>query len=206
MPFAPDRPLPHTFRTLHAPLVPETDYSLSARPGWLRLYGGQTLSSHHKQTLFARRWQHFTFTAETKIDFAPQNFQQVAGLVLFYDICNWIYAYVTWDEVQNTRILRILRCDCKDFSYGSEAVSLPQGEVVLKVWVNRAQAQFFYKADGGWQPLGGPQPADHLSDDYVETRRGRCAFTGAMVGICAQDMDAHRSHADFAYFNYGEER
>lgn len=201
--FAPDRPLPHTFKTLRTPLVPETDYSLSARPGWLRLYGGQRLSSHHKQTLFARRWQYFTFTAETKIDFAPQNFQQVAGLVLFYDTGNWIYAYVTWDEVQNTRILR---CDCKDFSYGSEAVSLPQGEVVLKVRVNRAQAQFFYKADGGWQPLGGPQPADHLSDDYVETRRGRCAFTGAMVGICAQDMDAHRSHADFAYFTYGEER
>lgn len=65
--------------------------------------------------------------------------------------------------------------------------------------VNGAEAQFYYKADGGWQPLGGVQPADHLSDDYVETRRGRCAFTGAMVGICAQDMDAHQSHADFAF-------
>ena len=48
--------------------------------------------------------------------------------------------------------------------------------------------------------------ADHLSDDYVETRRGRCAFTGTMVGICAQDMDAHQSHADFACFDYAEQR
>ena len=204
--FAPDKELPHTFKTLRTPLTPETDYSLTARPGWLRLYGGQTLSSHHKQTLFARRWQHFAFTAKTKIDFAPQNFQQVAGLVLFYDTCNWIYAYITWDERLNARTLQIMRCDFKDFTYGSEVVPLPDGEISLKVCVNGAEAQFYYRADGDWQPLGDVQPADHLSDDYVETRRGRCAFTGAMVGICAQDMDAHQSHADFAIFDYEEQR
>lgn len=204
--FAPDKELPHTFKTLRTPLTPETDYSLTARPGWLRLYGGQTLSSHHKQTLFARRWQHFAFTAKTKIDFAPQNFQQVAGLVLFYDTCNWIYAYITWDERLNARTLQIMRCDFKDFTYGSEVVPLPDGEISLKVCVNGAEAQFYYRADGDWQPLGDVQPADHLSDDYVETRRGRCAFTGAMVGICAQDMDAHQSHADFAFFDYEEQR
>ena len=186
--FAPDKDLPHTFKTLRTPLTPETDYSLTARPGWLRLYGGQTLSSHHKQTLFARRWQHFAFTAATKIDFAPQNFQQVAGLVLFYDTCNWIYAYITWDERINARTLQIMRCDFKDFTYGSEAVPLPDGEISLKVCVNGAEAQFYYKADGGWQPLGDVQPADHLSDDYVETRRGRCAFTGAMVYATMRGM------------------
>ena len=204
--FAPDKGLPPTFKTLRTPLAPESDYSLTARPGWLRLYGGQTLSSHHKQTLFARRWQHFAFTAKTKIDFAPQNFQQVAGLVLFYDTCNWIYAYITWDERLNARTLQILRCDCKDFTYGSKAIPLPNGEISLKVCVNGAEAQFYYIADGDWQPLGDVQPAGHLSDDYVETRRGRCAFTGAMVGICAQDMDAHQSHADFAFFDYEEQR
>lgn len=126
--------------------------------------------------------------------------------MLFYDTCNWIYAYITWDERINARTLQIMRCDFKDFTYGSEAVSLPDGEISLKVCVNGAEAQFYYKADDGWQPLGGVQPADHLSDDYVETRRGRCAFTGAMVGICAQDMDAHHSHADFACFDYEEQR
>ena len=99
-----------------------------------------------------------------------------------------------------------MRCDFKDFTYGSEVVPLPDGEISLKVCVNGAEAQFYYRADGDWQPLGDVQPADHLSDDYVETRRGRCAFTGAMVGICAQDMDAHQSHADFAFFDYEEQR
>lgn len=198
--------LPPSFKTLRAPLTAEQDYSLTERPGWLRLYGGQSLSSHHKQTLFARRWQSFTFCAETKIDFYPQNFQQIAGLVLFYDTCNWIYAYITWDEEANARTLQILRCDFKDFTYGGEAITLsPQESVYLKVTVDHAQAQFFYKTDGTkWFPLGVVQPADHLSDDYIEERRGRCAFTGAMVGICAQDMDIHRSYADFSYFTYKE--
>ena len=52
---------------------------------------------------------------------------------------------------------------------------------------------------------GAVQPADHLSDDYIEQRRGRCAFTGAMVALCAQDMDAHRSFADFGGFAYREQ-
>lgn len=199
-----DGPLPPSFKTLRQPLTAEVDYSLTARPGWLRLYGGQSLSSHHRQTLFARRWESFCFAAETKLDFAPQNFQQTAGLVLFYDTCNWMYAFVTWDEEKNTRILQILRCDNKDFSYGSEAVPLADGEVTLEVTVERETAQFRFAQNGAWQALGGPQPADHLSDDYIETRRGRCAFTGAMVSICAQDMDVHRSFADFAYFDYQE--
>ena len=204
--FAPETPLPPSFKTLRMPLAAERDYSLTARPGWLRLWGGQTLSSHHRQTLFARRWQHFAFTAETTLDFAPQNFQQVAGLVLFYDTCNWIYAYVTWDERQNARVLRVLRCDYKAFAYGSGAVPLPAGAVDLRVQVDGAAAQFYWRAQGapGWRTLGGVQPADHLSDDYIEQRRGRCAFTGAMVGICAQDMDAHRSFADFRGFRYRE--
>lgn len=42
--------------------------------------------------------------------------------MLFYDTCNWIYAYITWDERVNARTLQILRCDFKDFTYGSEAV------------------------------------------------------------------------------------
>lgn len=205
--FSPDAPLPPSLKTLRGPLTPERDYSLTARPGWLRLFGGQTLSSHHKQTLFARRWQSHCFTAQTTLDFSPRNFQQTAGLALFYDTCNWMYACVTWDETRGTRIARVLRCDNKDFSYGSEAMPLPDGPVTLSVRVARDKARFFCAAAGAADtPLGGEQPADHLSDDYIEQRRGRCAFTGAMIALCAQDMDAHCSYADFSGLTYTESR
>lgn len=38
----------------------------------------------------------------------------------------------------------------------------------------------------------------------METRWGRCTFTGASAGICAQYMDGHCSHGDFAQFTYQE--
>lgn len=203
--FSPERPLPPSFKTLRGPLEPERDYSLTARPGWLRLYGGQSLSSHHRQSLFARRWQSFHFAASVTLDFAPQNFQQLAGLALFYDTCNWIYALVTYSEEAKSRTLQILRCDNNEFSYGSDAAVLPDGPITLVAEVDQAEAQFYYRTGtSGWNTLGESQPADHLSDDYIETRRKRCAFTGAMVGLCAQDMDAHRSYADFANFIYRE--
>lgn len=197
------------------------DYSLVARPGWLRLFGKQSLVSLDKQTLFARRWEHFDFDAETLLDFTPANFQQTAGLVLFYDTDDWIYASVSFDSEQtDRRILRVGIWEKRQYSYGSDAVELDESTPVrLKVEVRGAVARFFwayapadgtFAADGAepdWQPLGGEQHADHISDDYVEeTHPGFCAFTGAMVGICAQDMDAHRSHADFAYFDYREVR
>ena len=195
------------------------DYSLVARPGWLRLYGKQSLASLDKQTLFARRWEAFDFDAETLLDFTPANFQQLAGLILFYDTDNWIYAYVTFDDEQSDqRILRVVRHDRTGTVYGSDPVALDSSTPVrLKVEVRHDKARFFWTAATAadasdvadtvpdWQPLGGDQPADHISDDYVEeTHKGYCAFTGAMVGICSQDMDAHTSHADFRYFDYRE--
>ena len=78
--------------------------------------------------------------------------KQVAGLVLFYDTFNWIYAYITWDERINARTLQILRCDYKDFTYGSKAIPLPDGEISLKVCVNGAEAQFC----SGQSAIGSP--------------------------------------------------
>lgn len=223
-----------SFKTLRTALEAERDYSLTAHRGWLRLYGGQSLRSLHRQSLLARRWEAFDFDAETTIDADPKNFQQMAGLILFYDTNNWIYACLTFDtEVSERRIVQVLRCENDALAYGCEAVDAGSGPIVLKVEVRHDTARFYYapaqlvdgslvgpaaamlgavetgagsRGDVDWLPLGGDQPADHISDDYVERNlNGRgLAFTGAMVGICAQDMDAHRSYADFSYFDYKE--
>lgn len=208
-----DPAIPPSLKTLRTALTAERDYSLTVRPGWLRLYGGQSLRSQHKQSLFARRWEHFDFDAETVIDFDPKNFQQMAGLILYYDTENWIYACITFDtEGIDTRVLQILRCDHEELEYGCEQVELPGNDPVkLHVEVRGAEARFSYALvdEAGdaseLRPLGDVQPADHISDDYVERSIKGCAFTGAMLGICAQDMDAHGSHADFAYLDYEEQ-
>ncbi len=178
--------------------------SLTERPGYLRLYGEQCIASLHRQTMVARRWQSYTFRAETAMQFAPENFQQMAGLVLYYTTENWMYAYVSYEEGVG-RILNLLTCDLRISKAPAQFVTIPEEveTIYLAVDVDRENAQFSYSFDGkDYCGLGPVLPADHLSDDYIEQKD--LVFTGAFVGMCAQDMDRQKSYADFAYFHYIE--
>lgn len=196
--------LPAYFKTLRAPL--NERMSLTKRKGYVRLYGNESLSSLHEQSLIARRWQNYHFRVETQMDFQPQNFQQSAGLILFYDTDNWCYLFSSYDEEKQARYLQVEIADIGHFRYLSKPIVIKNNiEIKLAVTVEREQAQFYYQEDGQseWQIIGAVYQADHLSDDYIKAN-GKLAFTGAMVGICAQDFDAHRSYADFKYFDYQE--
>ena len=49
-----------------------------------------------------------------------------------------------------------------------------------------------------WIPLGGPLDATLLTDENTG------GFSGAFVGICCQDLNGTRIHADFDWFEYAE--
>ena len=85
------------FQTLRIPL-PEDTLSLKDRPGHLRLCGRQSLTSAFLQAHVARRWQSFTFDAETKLSYRPKNIQQFAGLSCYYNTKNWSCIQVGWHE------------------------------------------------------------------------------------------------------------
>lgn len=198
--------LPWSFKTLRHSMK-GTLFFVKAT-GSLRLYGAQSLSSLHEQTLIARRWQAHQFKAETKMSFSPNNFQQMAGLILFYDTENWQYLFVSYDEKTKKKYIQLEVCDGNVCSYYSDEVILQNREqpVKLSVEVDRDKAHFSYALDGEpFVKIGIPTPADHLSDDYVR-EKGGMPFTGAMVGLCAQDMDDHSSYADFQYFDYQEKK
>ncbi len=197
--------LPTYFKSLRQPAVDNDCIDLLSRPGWLRLHGRQSIASLHRQTLIARRWQHFFFTAETVMEFEPKSFQQMAGLTLFYDTDNWHYLHVSCDEKTGEKNIQLETCDINQFSYSSERIVIAKNQPIrLTVTVEGDKAQFYYAmGDGELQPIGNPVTADHLSDDYIKAN-GKLAFTGAMVGLCAQDMDDHSSFADFDYFSYSE--
>jgi xylan 1,4-beta-xylosidase len=193
--------LPDWFQTLRGPL--DNAMSLTERPGWLRLYGRESLASLHTQALIATRWQSFCFRAETAMDFAPRSFRHMAGLVCVYNAENWIYAYLAGGETGP--VLNVLACDNKKLSYAVEDVAFPsKTPLYLAAEVNRDRLQFSYSIDSKeWRRLGGALPADHLSDDYIE--RSGLVFTGAFVGICCQDLEDRTAFADFDYFAYIEQ-
>jgi len=198
--------LPIDFQSLRIPLD-ESWLSLRQRSGYLRLYGRESLSSFHFQSLIARRVQHFNIEASTCLEFSPTTFQQMAGLVVYYNTGHWIYLHVMGHEDERSKFLQIIRCDnfeMEDILETPIAIS-EYKSIYLKAHFNRSALQFYYglKAEE-WQPVGDLLDGSILSDDYVRdgSRRYRPAFTGSFVGICCQDLSGQRQAADFGWFVY----
>lgn len=194
--------LPDTFKMLREDCSKELMFD--SNKGTLRMYGRESLNSLHHQVLLARRWQHFHFVASTKLEFYPKNFQQTAGLVLYYDSENWQYLLMSYDENVKKNYLQVLICENNQLKNQSELVFIENNIPLLRVIVNYDKAQFQYSVDNlNWYNIGVETDADHLSDDYIRSF-GKLPFTGAMVGICAQDLDCHQSFAEYYYFDYKE--
>jgi xylan 1,4-beta-xylosidase len=197
--------LPSYFLTLRSSLDDKMTFKES--PGYLRLFGQQSLRSCFNQSIIVKRWQSRFFTAETALKFRPENFQQMAGLVCYYNTENWVYLYITYNECCKRRVLGILRASLDEFDnpMKNSYIEIPDlvEHVYLKVEVHNDQLQFFYGfSEGNYSSIGPILPADQLSDDYIE--RKKLVFTGSMVGVCVQDMAYQKAYADFKFFNYIE--
>jgi xylan 1,4-beta-xylosidase len=170
--------------------------TLSERPGFLRLRGGESLYSKHRQSLVARRIVHFDTTASTALDFEPESFQQIAGLIFYYDCIDHHYLYVSANDSGKT--LGILTSEAgNSVDYPGLEIGLRAGPVYLRGRMNRGELQFsFSQTPGVWQSFGPVLDATVLSDEYkVEVK-----FTGAFAGLCAQDLTGRKLHADFDWF------
>jgi xylan 1,4-beta-xylosidase len=200
-----DQPeLPLDFQWLRSPWPGEL-FSLTERPGHLRLYGRETLGSLFRQSLVARRQQAHCFSAVTSVDFEPDKFQQMAGLVCYYNSSKFHYVYVSHDAELGKHI-RVMSClpDQVQSDVFSAPVAIPGGlPVELRVEIDYERLYFAYRLqDREWRWFPGPLDASILSDEAGPP--GNPNFTGAFVGMCCQDLAGTRRPADFDYFVYRE--
>ncbi len=189
------------FQSLRMPLG-EDALSLTERPGFLRLKGTESLGSRFHQSLIARRQQAFCYTATTVLDFHPDTFQQMAGLVALYDTNNFYYLQITLEEDKG-KVLSILKRDASVFDEPlQERISMEGWDkCYLRIEVDYHILQFYYSKDEKeWNKVGPIFDASILSDEYTEPNR----FTGAFVGLCCQDLSGQRKPADFDFFEYIE--
>ncbi|WP_066195616.1 glycoside hydrolase family 43 protein [Gracilibacillus timonensis] len=185
------------YQSLRKPLT-DQNYSLMERPGYLRLFGRDGLSSRFNQSLIARRWTEFEMEAGTKIEFQPRHFKQMAGLICLYDIDNFYYVHITFDE-EIGRCLSIMKSENRKIEYPVEPIPIREAEIFLKVKVAFEKLQFFYSDNGErYEKIGPELDASILSDEACY----HGWFTGAMVGLCCQDMSGSGKAADFDWFEY----
>jgi xylan 1,4-beta-xylosidase len=177
----------------------ESWFSLSERPGWLRLRGRDSQLSVFDQSLVTRRIRNFKFTAETCLEFSPDNYMQSAGLICYYDTRTHFYLRVTCNESRGRSLGLVLTDDGVYDELGDEITVNNWRKFYLHVEVDSQKLHFSASPDGkNWQAVGPVLDASKLSDDYGAGFH----FTGAMVGVCAQDVSGGLKAADFDYFDY----
>lgn len=196
--------LPIDFQWLRSPW-PEELFSLTARPGFLRIYGRESIGSQFRQGLVARRQQSHWYTATTRMEVQPRNYQQMAGLVCYYNSVKLHYLYVTTDESIG-RHLQVLSCLPDTVVPDQFTPPVPihgDGPIELRADVDEERLRFAYRLDeGDWQWLPELFDASALSDEA--TSPGAPNFTGAFVGMACQDLTGAAMPADFDYFEYRE--
>jgi xylan 1,4-beta-xylosidase len=196
--------LPLPFQWLRSP-YPEELFSLRARPSHLRLYGREGIGSLFRQSLVARRLQAHGVSVATRLSFEPRHFQQLAGLVCYYNASKYHYLHVTHDE-QLGRHLRVMS-KVPDQAQ-SDVLSAPIGiaadePIELYAEIDFERLYFGYRVGSGplaWLPEH--FDASILSDEA--TAAGLPNFTGAFVGMACQDMSGAGQPADFDWFDYRE--
>ena len=194
--------LPIGFQTLR---IPMKEYiRLDERPGYLRLYGRESLSSDNSNVMTARRQEEFCFTAETKMEFQPQNYFQMAGITYFYDTMNHFYLFISADD-DGKGVINLYHNDMGNYHFpmGREGIPISdEGAVWLKMMVYYDRISFYWSLDGEKYE----QAADSLycgdMTDEAYRRVSQERFTGSFVGMACQNCYEGDCYADFEWFAY----
>ncbi|MCI8354985.1 MAG: glycoside hydrolase family 43 protein [Lachnospiraceae bacterium] len=188
------------YQSLRIPMG-ERYLSLNERPGWLRMYGRSGLSSRFSQSLIARRMTQYHMTASACMEFEPDVFKQMAGLIFMYDTDNYLYLHVSRDE-EIGKCIALLKAENKKYEYLTDYLPLRENQAVyLKMEIEENFVQFSYGYSQQDMRKAGPSVnAGFLSDEACDEGW----FTGAMIGICCQDLTGFGKYADFDYFEVTE--
>jgi xylan 1,4-beta-xylosidase len=139
------------------------------------------------------------------MEFEPDHFQQMAGLVCYYGGSKFHYLHVSHDKRwgKHVRVLSALP-DAPVADAITAPIPIEAGKKVgLRVEVDDERLCFAFRVgEEPWQPLRQIFDASILSDEAQ--RPGTPNFTGAFVGMACQDLAGTARAADFDYFRYQE--
>ncbi len=196
--------LPNTFMWLRTP-EPHRMFSLTENPVALRLFGRESVGSWYEHSLVAQRQTEWVCSAETQVAFEPDTYQQMAGLIAFYNRTQFHYLNITRNIETGKRVLQIQSCadwpEARLTYPMDEGRPLPDsGDVWLGLDIDHSDLQFRYSIDGShWESVGPVLDASILSDEGV--RGEHSDFTGNFLGMAAHDTSGMAKHADFAWFS-----
>lgn len=197
------RTLNPQWNTLREP-PDHTWLTLAERPGFLRLRGRNWLQSLFDQSLVGYRLAHPRCEVATQLEFSPENFQQAAGLAVYYNTANFYYLCLTRLS-SGSLVLKLIGSDnrrCRELVTEAVPESYRKGMRLIARLTDEELQFFVAEGSGAERSIGPSLDASILSDDYPAESGIGLTFTGAFAAVCAQDSSAKNTPADFDWFGY----
>jgi alpha-N-arabinofuranosidase len=176
------------------------DWSLTERPGYLRLHGSAvTLSDQDSPAFVGCRQTALACRASAQLEFEPTRENEEAGLVVRGNDDNHFDLGITLRKGRRAVFFRRV--------LGGKTVepvrydNLPPGDVVLSVAARPLEYEFFYQTPNGSAVSLGTAATKALSSEKIG------GFTGVYFGMYATGNGAKSTApADFAWFDYHVEQ
>jgi len=173
-------------------------------PGHLRIHGHNSFFSQVNPSIMATRATSLDYTVQTKLTFHPDHYSETAGLGLYYDSNNWLYARLCQDDTEDHTVLRVLQAKLGDrVDHLFDEVTVPNDTAEIRLDYHQGIAQISYRLTDAadWQPLGDSFDVTYLSDEGVNGAPGEIGgFTALFNFIGAVDAHQLQSFADFDYY------
>jgi alpha-N-arabinofuranosidase len=175
--------------------LPAENWSLSERPGWLRLKGSAlTLDDPGSPVFVGRRQQHFSAKAATLVDFVPARDGDEAGLTVFM---NWQHHYEIAVTSENGTLQVILRRRIGDLQACVARHTVKAGRIRLQIQAEPTHYLFSYAQEGHNPVTLGSGATRYLSSEVAG------GFTGVYLGMYATSNGKDSAPiADFDWFDY----
>ena len=177
------------------------DFSLTARPGYLRLNGsGVTFSDQDSPAFVGRRQTDFNCTASTLLEFEPKNENEEAGLVVrTFDGFYYTIGVTLRDGKRQAFLRKVIREKTVE---PVQYVDIQPGPIVLSIKASPLSYEFSCKSSTGGKKVLGTALTKDLSVEVIGFERGMC-FTGAYFGMYASGNGQRCTvPADFDWFEY----
>jgi xylan 1,4-beta-xylosidase len=180
------------------------------------IFNGSSIGLIEGSHLYQRNGWHYLLTDQqacvtTDVDFQPSYFQQMAGLVAYYNDLVFHELYLSHDESQGC-CLPIHRCDdgMSSFPLGADIVTVPPGKIFLRAVFDDCCLRFYWSSDGEtFQTIDRELDALMLAAEYGD-HWGFTGTTGASRGplglhgdFCWADLsgfDGYAASCRICYF------
>jgi xylan 1,4-beta-xylosidase len=179
----------------------EDDFSLTARPGYLRLNGSAvTFNDQDSPAFVGRRQTDLECTASTSLEFEPKSDNEEAGIVVRgFDRFFYTIGVTLHDGKRQVFLRKVVREEITDPIQYSD---VKPGPVILTVKASPLSYEFSFQSSTGDKKVMGTALTKNLSVEVIGFERGMC-FTGAYFGMYATGNGKKcSSPADFDWFEY----